>query len=674
MGQSIAVTDHARSTLFSEATGIAPGGTVRVALYQALEPGWHVYWKNPGDSGLPLETLWSLPPGALASPTDYPVPERIQIGPLVNYGHEGTPTFVTTITAPPYVEVGSSIDIGLEATWLICAEICVPETGEFLISLPVVAQPSADSAAQEVFADADANFPRAANAVFRAVGGALALEAEGIGRDAIAAYFFPETDSLVAPTAAQKFERRDAVVRLTMPTLKDIAAPLKGVVVVESSDGRRGYAIDANADSGLASPSVSAGPATVRSPATTANLPSLLFAALMGGAILNLMPCVFPILFVKAASFASAGADNRLMRRQGLFYGAGVVATFAALGAALLMLRAAGEGLGWGFHLQSPAVVALSAYVLFIVGLNFSGAFSIGASLQNIGADAVASAKGDVAAFLTGVLAVFVAAPCVGPFLTAPIGAAAVLSPAAGMAIFVVMALGLALPYVALSFSPGLAKRLPRPGPWMERFRQILAFPVFAAAAYFLWVLSAQTGSAGLALALGGFILIGLATRLWEWGRGTGWAQPAAIAATLAAFVLIGLLRPAPAIAAQTGYSYPKTIEFDVDEIERRRAEGEAIFIDFTAAWCVTCQVNKFTVLSSKKVTRAFDAAGVTVAIADWTNRDDAIADALAGFGANGVPLYVFYPKGGDAVVLPQPLTEASILSLLSTQKDGDPL
>ncbi|MFN0022409.1 MAG: thioredoxin family protein, partial [Parvularculaceae bacterium] len=283
----------------------------------------------------------------------------------------------------------------------------------------------------------------------------------------------------------------------------------------------------------------------------------------------------------------------------------------------------------------------------------------------------VSSAKGDGAAFLTGVLAVFVAAPCVGPFLTAPIGAAAVLPPAAGMAIFLTMALGLAAPYVALSFSPALARRLPKPGLWMDRFRQGLAFPVFAAAAYFLWVLSAQTGGAGLALALGGLVLLGLATRLWEWGRTAGWARVASGIALVAALAPAVMLRPATAVSAASGYAGAETIAFDAADIDARRASGEPIFIDFTAAWCVTCQVNKATIFSSKRVAAAFAGAGVTFVVADWTNRDEAIEQALAAFGANGVPLYVFYPNGGEAVILPQPLTEAAILALFDPQQTG---
>jgi thiol:disulfide interchange protein DsbD len=667
--QSVAVTDHARSALHAETIGVAPGGAVRLALHQILEPGWHVYWKNPGDSGLPLETIWTLPDGVAASEVDYPAPERIEIGPLVNFGHHGEPVFVMTLTAPASAAIGSAIDVGLEATWLICAEICVPETGSFSLSIPVVAVPAPDASAAATFLAAAAQRPTAADARFKIANGVLAIEASGIEGDG--AYFFPEADDLVAPTAPQRFVRRGEAIRLSAPALKDEKpAPLNGVLLVTAGGEEARYAIAAAADPAIEIAPLAEG-SRAAAPPPAGSLPGLLLAAFIGGAILNLMPCVFPILFVKAAAIAAAGAEPRQMRRHGLLYGAGAIVTFAALGATLLALRAAGAGLGWGFHLQSPAVVALSAYVLFVVGLNLVGAFSIGAGLQNVGSGLVSSATDDLAAFLTGVLAVFVAAPCVGPFLTAPVGAAALLAPAGGMAIFVAMALGLAAPYVALSYSPALARRLPRPGPWMERFRQALAFPVFAASAYFLWVLSAQTGRGGLALALGGLVLIAFATRAWEWGRNARWGRPAAALTLLAAAISLALLRPAPAVAAQSGYAGTETIAFDAADIERRRAAGEAIFIDFTAAWCVTCQVNKLAVLSSKKIAAAFDAADVTFAVADWTNRDASIEQALAGFGANGVPLYVFYPSGGEAVVLAQPLTQSAILALVTAEDAG---
>jgi thiol:disulfide interchange protein DsbD len=304
--------------------------------------------------------------------------------------------------------------------------------------------------------------------------------------------------------------------------------------------------------------------------------------------------------------------------------------------------------------------------VLFAVGLNLAGAFSIGSSVQNLGTNALTGKSGDLAAFLTGVLAVVVAAPCVGPFLTAPIGAATLLPPASGLSIFIAMAAGLAAPYAALSFWPGARRLLPKPGAWMERFRQALAFPVFAAAAFFLWVLAQQTGGRGLALGLGGLLLVGLAARVWEWGKNRRWGALAAALALLAATVPVAILRPAAATPQAAG-----VVSFDPADIARRRAAGEAVFIDFTAAWCVTCQFNKLTVLSSPRIKAAFEEAGVARITADWTNRDPVIETALASFGANGVPLYVYYPPGSEAVILPQPLTEKSVLSLIEGDSKG---
>ncbi|MEZ5914323.1 MAG: thioredoxin family protein [Parvularculaceae bacterium] len=399
-------------------------------------------------------------------------------------------------------------------------------------------------------------------------------------------------------------------------------------------------------------------------PSRAGSLAALLLAAFFGGAILNL-PCVFPILFVKAASMAKAASgDAPMMRRHGALYAAGVVASFAALGGLLLALRAGGEEIGWGFHLQSPGVVAVSAYVLFAVGLNLAGAFHVGSSVQNLGSGRVAGRGGDFSAFMTGVLAVIVAAPCVGPLLTAPVGAAAVLPAFQGFSIFIAMALGLAAPYVLISFAPGAARALPKPGPWMDRFRQALAFPVFAAAGFFIWVLAAQTGSRGLALAIAGLITVAFAARLWEWGRSGRLLKIAALVVLALALVPVAMLRPVAASAPKAG-----AIAFDPADIALRRAAGEPVFVDFTAAWCVTCQVNKLTVLSAAPVRKAFADAGVAFVTADWTNRDPVIERALAEFGANGVPLYVFYPPGGEAIVLDQPLSERRILEALSAAR-----
>ena len=359
------------------------------------------------------------------------------------------------------------------------------------------------------------------------------------------------------------------------------------------------------------------------------------------------------------------------MRRHGLIYTLGVVATFVGLGGLMLALRAGGEQLGWGFHLQSPIVVGLSAYVLFLVGLNLAGVFNVGEGLQNVGSS-LAAKPGDAGAFFTGVLAVFVAAPCIGPLLAAPMGAVVLLPPAAGMLIFVLMALGLAAPYAIVSWAPQIARRLPRPGPWMATLKQALSFPVFAAAAFFVWVLAQQAGSAGLAIALSGLVFISFAAWVFERGKTEGpvriiWRAAAAAAALAALAPLAGLrIASADAAAAKGGYGAIEAVAYDPSAINAIREDGAGVFVDFTAAWCVTCQFNKATVLSRRSLAQLFDDRGVVLMSADWTRRDPAITDALASFGANGVPLYVYYPAAGDPVVLPLPLSENGIRDAVS--------
>ncbi len=654
------VTEHARSELIAETDGVAAGETINLAFAQELQEGWHVYWKNPGDSGLPLEFIWTLPPGASADGIDYPAPHRIPIGPLVNFGHKGAPVFLTSVTAPQDAVVGTFLEIGLEATWLICADICVPETGVFALAVPVVSSPQKNESASDIFARARAASPSPleGDAFFSVHGENIVLRTPSLTSEKNA-YFFPALAGASEPAAPQKAKTGKDGLTLTIKggsALASIEGSLDGVIAVDGEGGPKSYSLSAAREERSAAAKADEG-----------SLAGFLLAAFLGGAILNLMPCVFPILFVKAASMAKAASGDRAaMRRHGLLYGAGVVAAFAALGGLLLALRAGGQEIGWGFHLQTPAVIALSAYVLFAVGLNFAGVFHIGSSLQNVGSDIIARNEGDLSAFLTGVLAVFVAAPCVGPFLTAPIGAAAVLPPLAGFSIFIAMAAGLSAPFVALSFAPGIAGKLPRPGPWMVRFRQVLSFPVFAAAAYFIWVLSAQTGQRGLALGIGGLLLVALAAQLWEWGRSAAWAKAAAVALLLVSLWPVAMMKPAEA-AAITG-----AISFEPADVEARRAAGEPVFIDFTAAWCVTCQVNKLTVLSNPQVKAAFAEEGVAFVTADWTNRDPVIERALGEFGANGVPLYVFYPQGGEALILPQPLTVDAVVSTIRSPAEGD--
>lgn len=663
-------TEHAQSRLIPERAGFAPGETTWFAFSQKLEPDWHVYWKNPGDSGLPLDFQWSLPEGFTAGDIQYPVPERILIGPLANFGHQGAPVFLVPITAPASAAPGTEVEIELAATWLICADICVPEEGAFTLTLPVSAAPAANPEGAAAVAAGRRDLPQrwSGSAEFDASPREVVLKTALPAEKFKEAFYFPSKDGLVEPSAPQKVSRSGDRFVLSMKpgyaldpgALDDFS----GVLVFAGEDGaQRGYDLAPARAEGLAQAKTSA--------SGGAGLPGLVAIAFLGGLILNLMPCVFPVVFIKAAALVGAAHQSpAIIRRDGLLYTAGVAATFAGLGALLLILRAGGEQLGWGFHLQSPIVVILSAYILFLVGLNLAGLFHVGESLQNVGSS-VSYKRGAPGAFLTGMLAVFVAAPCIGPLMSAPLAAAVLLPPAAGMAIFLSMALGLAAPYLAISFAPRLGAMLPRPGRWMVVMRQGLAFPVFGAAAFFLWVLAQQTGPAGLAKGLAGAVLLAFAAWLFELGKAeTARALAARIAAAIAVLAALAPIATIKAeakasVSAKT-YGAIESVPFDPQALAALRAEGRPVFLDFTAAWCVTCQFNKLTVLSKGSIAQAFRDRDVTLMAADWTRRDPAVTDALASFGANGVPLYVYYPPSGEAEILPSPLTERAILKAVN--------
>ncbi len=670
-------TEHAFSELLVERQGFAPGETTWFALRQELQLGWHVYWKNPGDSGLPLSLTWTLPEGYTAGEPVYPTPERIIIEPLANYGHHGEPVFMAAVTAPEDAQVGDEIVVEVSAFWLICAEICVPEEGQFRLTLPVVEAPTLNTRGAAIIEEARTLTPVSHDgaAVFSAHSEKMELQVDWANRPAPRdVYFFPVLEGLVEPVAAQTFTVQDG--SLTIGMTPGYGAEIseldeiEGVLRVSNNSDVQGYEINATIDESVA---VSPG-RQIFTGNNVASVPLLLVMAFFGGVLLNIMPCVFPILFIKAASVVkSAHGEQSIVRRHGLLYTAGVLATFAALGGLLLALRAGGQHLGWGFHLQSPIVVGFSAYILFLVGLSLAGLFHVGENLQGVGSG-MAGRGGSAGAFFTGVLAVFVAAPCIGPLLSAPMGAAILLPPAIGMLIFLLMALGLAAPYLAISFSPALGRMLPRPGPWMEVFKQTLSFPVFAAAAFLLWVLASQTGVDGLAKALTGAIFLAFAAWLFEKSKGDGkralFVRIGAGVAILLALAPLSQLKTAE--AASSGVMHYGAIDaevYDEGSLDSLRAAGRPVFIDFTAAWCVTCQFDRITIFSKNSVARAFEEMDVTLMVADWTSRDPVITEALESFNANGVPLYVYYPPTGSPQVLPLPLTENTVLRAI---KDGE--
>ena len=673
---------------------LVPGDVTWFALDQQVDEGWHVYWKNPGDSGLALELNWTLPQGITAGEVAYPSPERIPVGPLVNFGFHGSPIFLIPISVPASAAPGTVLDFSLDATWLICEDVCIPEDASFRISVPVAGEVSSYAAEAPLFQKARDHLPEAlaATSEFYDDGAHVVLKVSTDDikfGDTTAAFFFPAVESSIIPAEPQTMTINGNALSLQMKpdfayqeTIKD---QLAGVLQVEQRKGpARSFEISASrtnqttgagtaSEGGTNSSPTLAGTNPTGTNPGSANLPLLLLFAFLGGIILNIMPCVFPILFIKASSLlSSAQEDKATIRQHGWLYTAGVVATFALIGGILLILRAQGERLGWGFHLQSPLMVGLSAYVLFLVGLNLAGLFHVGTSLQGVG-EGLSRKQGAWGSFFTGALAVVVAAPCIGPLLSAPMGAAVLLPPFWGMLIFILMALGLAFPYLAISLIPSIGKYLPKPGAWMETLKQFLSFPVFAGAAYFLWVLTAQTGTNGLAVALAGGLALALAAWLFEQGRAASSLSlfQRGAAAILVVLSLLPLTRLTPvtttAVAgAGSSHGALSAIPFDREEISRLNGQGEDVFVDFTAAWCVTCQFNKLTVFSSPSLAKAFEEYGTVFMVADWTVRDPKITAALQEFGMSGVPLYVHYPANGTPAVIGLPLTERAIIEQIS--------
>ena len=658
--------------LVADQDAVQPGAAFDLALRIEIEPEWHVYWENPGDSGLPVTVDWTLPEGVRAGPLQNPYPERLDIAGLTSYAFEDEAALVTRIAVPEDYAADELVVSG-EATWLICADICLTAEQPVSITLPVGAPAQTGR-----LADARARLPVQAKGwgadLARHEDGRLLLSLTppaGWGGSLDGAQFFPAEAGVLDHPAPQAFEPRGAswTVALTPSAYADSAlSRVRGVLVAPEGEalveGARAIEIDALVG---------------RAPLRSAARPSLALAVLLalgGGLLLNLMPCVFPILSIKVLGFAE-GKDGATLRRNGLAFGAGVLVSFWTLAGALLALRAAGEGVGWGFQLQSPPIVAALAALMVLLGLNLAGVFEMGAGLAAAGARAD-TRTGTSGAFLSGVLATVVATPCTAPFMGAALGFAVAAPVASSLLVFTALGVGMALPYLLLSFFPAWTERLPRPGPWMVTLRQALAFPLFATAAWLVWVFGLQTGLNGVALLLFGLVLLALAAWLvGRWPAHASSARARAVTRGLAAaavLVAIGLAVPAvsgtaPAEAPPSGRADAGAWQpFSSASVDRLVADGQPVFVDFTAAWCLTCQVNKKTTLSTDAVADAFERAGVTRVRADWTNRNPDITATLDRFGRSGVPFYVLYPGGdADPILLPEVLTPDLILDALAS-------
>ncbi len=652
---------RATVTLISDTDRAEPGRPLHLGLRLRLAPGWHTYWKNPGDAGAPPELGLTLPKGVQAGPILWPVPERLLDAGLMSYAYTGD------LVLPVEVTPGAGgLQIEAKASWLVCATVCVPEEGTFHLTLPQGA--AVPSAQAPLLAASLARVPRPSPfAATIGPDGGLVLRGSGLSPDTVRdAWFLPGQPGRIAQAAPQRLAVGDGAVRIQFKGAgaKAFATALDGVVVLRDPAGQDAFLAVS------AAPGVTAD-VTRGSPPGHLPLAQALLFAVLAGVILNAMPCVFPVLAMKAIGLAGlSGAARRSVRRAAVSYTAGVILAFLALGGALLVARAAGAAAGWGFQFQSPAFVTALAWILFLVGLNLSGVFEVGARLAGTGQD-LAGRGGHLGSFFTGVLAVVVATPCTAPFMAAAIAAALAAPLGATLLVFAAMGLGLAAPYALLALVPGVARVLPRPGPWMDVLRQALAFPMYAAVAWLVWVVSQQAGSTGVLATAAGLVLAGFGA--WVMGvaqraagrGGRRLGRGIVLATALAAAAVLAGIAEAPATAVARADE--KAEGFTSARFAGLRAAGRPVFVDATAAWCVTCLVNERVALAPAPVHAAFARYGVAYLKADWTRQDPEITAFLRRFGRDGVPLYVVFPASRDGApeVLPQVLTEGVVLDAL---------
>lgn len=683
----IVKTEHVEAQLVSDKVAAQPGKPLLVGLKLRMAPEWHTYWKNPGDSGLPTRIQWVLPEGWKAGDIQWPYPKHLPVGPLMNYGYEDEVVLLSELTPPAGAKPGPVV-IGAKAEWLVCKDVCIPEKGELELAMPVA---DGEAAADPRFL---AHIERSQR-MLPAKAEGWKFESSLAGKTLMVRLtppagtsapqkvtFFPERELLIEPAAPQKLVREGDAVRIEMklaePALKDVTS-VAGVAVAQSDwpgTTRKAIEVDAPVSATPIAAAGAAGSGATAQPGGGSEIGSSVWTALafafLGGILLNLMPCVFPVLGIKVMGFVEhAHGETRAMRVQGVIFAAGVILSFLVLAGLMLGLRAGGMQLGWGFQLQSPVVVTLLAGLFFVLALNLSGVFEWGLFAQTLTSNL--SARGRYAdAFVSGVLATVVATPCTAPFMGAAVGYTLTQDTSVSLAVFAALGAGMALPVLLLALNPRLLKRLPKPGAWMETFKQVLAFPLYATVAWLVWVLGAQSGNDAVLALLGGLVLLAMGAWMYgRWHHSTSLWRPAV--AILFAVAGLALAWPAPQGAGAAGQPPVAKAgelpwqEWSPERVAELTSQGKAVFVDFTAAWCVTCQVNKRVALNNDDVVKAFAARGVIPLRADWTRNDPRITETLAGLGRNAIPVYALYLPGREApLLLPEVLTPSIVLAELA--------
>ncbi|UCG87027.1 MAG: thioredoxin family protein [Gemmatimonadota bacterium] len=681
------LSPHSEAQLVAEVRAIAPGEPFTAALRLVMDEGWHSYWVNPGDAGTPASIEWSLPRGFEVGPIQWPYPERIEVPPLMSYGYFNEVLLLVEITPPADLALDMPVALEAGAYWLVCSDICLPAEQQLRLVLPVAEAAEPDDRWTGSFTATRDRLPVSVEgwdirAERTSTGYRLSIIP--LGEETAwegDPYYFPRDEAVVSPSAPQAVSRRGSHLLLSLQESSYSSGPatrLEGVLLAPQGeawdkDGRvRALAVDVAVTEPAGGDALQAGSGT-----GNLTLAVALVFALIGGSLLNLMPCVFPVLSIKVLGFVNqAGEDRFKAGAHGVAFAIGVVLSFLALAGVILLLRSGGSRLGWGFQLQSPAFVAAVAILLFALALNLMGLFEVGTVLTRLGGR-VAQPQSYVDSLSSGVLATLIATPCTAPFMGTALGFALTQPMLQTLLVFGALGLGMAIPYVVVSASPALLRLLPKPGAWMETTRQLLAFPLFGTVIWLVWVFARQTGVNGAAHLLTALMMLAFAT--WVLGRWKAQLIDARTRLVSRAVVLVALglavglaARGTRAEAAAAGSTQWQP--FSQELVQQLRAAGQPVFIDFTAAWCLSCQVNEQVVLASRVIEDAFVEHNVATLKADWTRFDPVITSALESFGRSGVPLYVFYPAdlARSPVVLPTILTKRGVLDVLQDVASSD--
>jgi thiol:disulfide interchange protein DsbD len=658
---------HTEVELIAQTRSLQPGTKIYAAVRFKMDPGWHIYWKNPGDSGLAPKIEWQLPDGLTAGPLQWPFPRKIEQKPLVSYGYEGEVLLMVPIQVPESLPAGKTLNLKVVVSWLACQVDCIPGKAELELSLPVERQaPQAEERWAKAFSETKGRLPLIkADWKIQAVssGKKIIMEIEpapGMESALSGLYFFAENPGLVRHAAPQNFRKTSAGYALEIPlsrTRPQFLERLQGVLV--SGEGWRGrnsekaLEVDTALNRNFSKPEI--------------GFLTAIFFAFLGGLILNLMPCVLPVLSLKILSLVKEAAENpRTLFQHGLVFTGGVLASFWLLAGLLILLQAAGRHVGWGFQLQSPAFLIALAFLFFLFGLNLFGVFEIGTSLTGIG-ESWRKRRGFAGSFSSGVLATVVATPCTAPFMGSALGYALSQPPWVSISIFISLGLGLSAPYLILCAHPAFLRFLPKPGAWMIALKRFLGFLLMATTAWLAWVLSLQAGQKSVLWLLGGLLTAGFG--VWLPGR-----RKVVAVCFIAAGLLISFPGTYPEPAGAKKSFAPASRDqiawepYSEERLLELQNQGRAVFINFTAAWCLTCQINERVALRSPRVAEAFRRADIAALKADWTSQDDKIARALGSYGRNSIPLYVLHrKKGKPPIILPELLTPAIVLEALAS-------